>query len=468
MSFNHSAAISRAALGSLRPTVLAALLAISAPVFAQSDPVNALRDLINAGRMKEAYALARDNEAHLGDPAFDFLFGLAATDSGHAAAAVLALERVVSAFPEDQNARLELARAYFILGEDARSAEEFNSVLAKNPPQLVKDNIQRFLDAIRARQTAYNVTTRGFIETGVGHDSNVNAGPARSFALPSGAAFTITDDAAVGLPTYFVPYAAGMSVSAPFRPGMIASFSAAADGRNHNGSTRFEQNSYDLAAGLSILDEDNLYRATLGYTDLELDGARYRHSINLGGEYQRQLSIKNIASIFTQLSTLRYTGTNSNRDGKSIVVGTNWRHALLDKWATQLTAALFFGRDLNGEGRHDFSRDLTGVRLGVSTSPHGKWVVSGGLNYARSNYFDPDQSFLGAINQNPIALALSGPEPSTRRDDTSRGIDVGATWLASRTMSVRLDLNHTRSESNIEVYSYRRTAYSVKARYEFF
>ena len=463
-----SSSPSRCTSSWLKRTVLATLLSLCAPAFAQSDVVSTLRELLNAGRMKEAYELARQSEDNLGDPAFDFLYGLSATDSGHAAAGVLALERVVSAFPDDQNARLELGRAYFILGEDARSLEEFNSVLAKNPPQLVRDNVQRFLDAIRARQTAYNVTTRGFIEAGFGHDSNVNAGPARTFALPSGAAFTVTDDQAVGQDTWFSPYSGGMSVSLPFRPGMIASFSAAADGRNHMGGVRFEQNSYDLVAGLSILDEDNLYRATLGYNDFQLDGARYRHSWMLGGELQRQLNQKNIASLFAQLTDLTYEGANSNRDGKSIVMGGNWRHALLDDWATQLSAALFFGRDLNGEGRHDFSRDLTGVRLGASTSPHASWVLSAGLNYAHSKYLDPDQSFLGAINQNPLALALNGPEPSTRRKDTSHGVDVSVTRIIDRNTSLRFDVTHTRNESNIDVYSYRRTAYSLKARYDFF
>lgn len=456
-------------LNRFKKTAIALMLAMSTTgALAQTDSIQTISDLINANRMKEAYELAVKSDDRLGDPAFDYLYGLAAVETGHAAQGVLALERVVSATPENFNARLELARAYFILGEDARSLTEFNAVLAQNPPQLVRDNIGRFIDAIRARQTAYNVTTRGFIETGFGRDSNVNAGPARDFALPSGANFTITDDQAVGQATYYVPYTAGMSVSVPVRPGVIASVSAAFDGRHHNGGVLFQQSSYDFAAGLSIIDEDNLYRATLGYTDLMLDSDRYRHSLNLGGEFQRQIDQKNIASLFMQLSELGYEGTNSNRDGRSIVIGGNWRHALLDDWATQLTAALFAGRDLNGQARHDYSRNLVGTRLGVSTSPHASWVLSAGLNYSRSHYFSADQSFIGAINQNPLALALNGPEPALNREDSSRGIDLSATWLASRNLSVRTDVTHSRNESNIEVYSYRRTAYSVKARYEFF
>jgi hypothetical protein len=60
-----------------------------------------------------------------------------------------------------------------------------------------------------------------------------------------------------------------------------------------------------------------------------------------------------------------------------------------------------------------------------------------------------------------------GREEAARKD-TTESIDLAATWLTSRTTSLRFDLNHARNDSNIDVYSYRRTAYSVKARYEFF
>lgn len=453
----------------LKPLVLAVALSTLAPVaLAQSAPLDTLRQLVGSGRMQEAYDFAQKNEGELGNPDFDYLFGLAAIESGHVSAGVLALERFVAANPADQAARLELGRGYFILGEDARSLEEFKGVLALNPPKPVRDNIERFTDAIRARQTAYSVTTRAFIETGFGHDSNVNAGPARNFNLPSGAQFTITDNQAVGQSTYFVPYSAGVSVSVPIKPGVIASGSAAIDGRQHNGGVKFESGSYDLAGGLSILDEDNLYRVTAGYSDFLLDDAHYRRSLSLGGEFQRQLDQRNIFSLFLQASTLDYEAANTVRDGKSIVAGANLRHALLDTWATQLTAAAFVGRDLNANNRHDFSRELIGVRAGVSTAPFASWVLSGGLSYSESRYLSPDQSFLGAINQNQIALALNGPEPDTYRRDNSTGVDLAATWILNKNLSLRFDASWSKNDSNIEVYSYTRTAYSVKARYEFF
>ncbi len=48
--------------------------------------------------------------------------------------------------------RLELARAFFYKGEDGLSQEQFERVLAGNPPEPVIANVRRFLSQIRARR----------------------------------------------------------------------------------------------------------------------------------------------------------------------------------------------------------------------------------------------------------------------------------------------------------------------------
>jgi hypothetical protein len=141
-----------------------------------------------------------------------------------------------------------------------------------------------------------------------------------------------------------------------------------------------------------------------------------------------------------------------------VALGASLRHALLDDWGTLLTGSVFGLRDINASGNHDQSRDLIGLRFGVSTSPRERWVLSAGLAYSEAKHIDPDQNFIGQL----------GTEPATTRTDTLRNADVSATWLATKNLSLRFDATHSRNESNIEVYSYRRSTYALKARYEFF
>ena len=154
--------------------------ALCAPAALVAAPADDLKQLVETGRAAEAYALGRKHPELYGDPAFDFYFGVAAAESGHAGEAVLALERYVLRFPDNVSARLQLARAYFILGEDARAREEFESLRRMNPPADARATIDRFLESIRLRETRYNPSGGLYLEAGIGYDSNVNSGPPKS------------------------------------------------------------------------------------------------------------------------------------------------------------------------------------------------------------------------------------------------------------------------------------------------
>jgi hypothetical protein len=79
-------------------------------------------------------------------------------------------------FPDNDRARLELARAYFVLGELVRAREEFETVLRHKPPPEVEATIDRFMDSIRSQETRYRTTASFYAELGGGYDSNVNSG----------------------------------------------------------------------------------------------------------------------------------------------------------------------------------------------------------------------------------------------------------------------------------------------------
>ena len=132
------------------------------------------------GQAAQAYALGREHPESLGDPAFDFYFGIAAIDTGNAGEGVLALERYTLRFPDNVSARLQLARGYFALGEDARAREEFQTLRALNPPADVVATIDRFLDSIRLRESRYTTSTGAYLEYGLGYDRNVNSAPGGS------------------------------------------------------------------------------------------------------------------------------------------------------------------------------------------------------------------------------------------------------------------------------------------------
>ena len=85
--------------------------------------------------------------------------------------AVAALRAVLVNRPELVRIRLELARAFFLKGEDTLAKRHFEQVLAGNPPAAVAKNVNRFLSQIRARK-------RWSVRLGMAlaPDSNIGAG----------------------------------------------------------------------------------------------------------------------------------------------------------------------------------------------------------------------------------------------------------------------------------------------------
>ena len=102
----------------------------------------------------QAYSYAAEHLSEQeGDPQFDYYYGVAAIDAGHASQGVFALERVLLLYPDEHAARLELARGYFIHEEYARSRQEFETVMQLNPPDDVMQNAQIFLSNSPERST---------------------------------------------------------------------------------------------------------------------------------------------------------------------------------------------------------------------------------------------------------------------------------------------------------------------------
>src|SRR5687768_14775266 len=92
-------------------TALAFTLAFSLPAIATEDAVlERALSLLKSQEYKKAYALLEPLETErAGDVHFDYLFGVAAIDSGNVTRGVFALERVLATQPNHSQARAEIA-----------------------------------------------------------------------------------------------------------------------------------------------------------------------------------------------------------------------------------------------------------------------------------------------------------------------------------------------------------------------
>ncbi len=164
--------------GSVHGILLAVALIGAAPALAAGTAATALEEasrLIAAGRATEAHRLLVPREIELaGQPRFDYLYGVAALDSGHAAEAILAFERVLAAMPDAASARLELGRALFESGDRDAARRQFDWLLSQRPAPTVGAAAEAYLRAMDRPAPAAGGWTRT-LEFGGGYDSNANA-----------------------------------------------------------------------------------------------------------------------------------------------------------------------------------------------------------------------------------------------------------------------------------------------------
>lgn len=434
-----------------RGTTAIGLLLLATAGGACAATADDIRDLLAKGNARGAYELGKKHPDQLGNPAFDFHFGVAAIDSGHAGEGVLALERYTVNFPDNFNARLELARGYFVMGDDQRAREEFNAVLKTNPPASVTANIDRFLDALRARESAYRTTSSVFIETGIGHDTNVNGGVSSSnINLPVFGNVAIGQS---GVKTHsnFGWLAMGGQISHPLSPG-FALFAGGQLDSKFNISTRaeqFDQGNFLVSGGMSYFKDRNFYRLTASQSEVSVDQNTFRRVSSLSGEWLHQIDELQTISPFVQTARFSYTGNNRPRDAEFYAAGIGYRKAFIDKWQPLLTISANAGNEHNTESRPDLGRDIYGARIALAITPAPKWALSAGGTYQKSRYAGPD------------ALL------ATTRRDNYYAADVVASYAYTRELSLRAELLLSKNEANLELYSYRRDILALKLRYDF-
>lgn len=160
--------------------VLSLLSLTSHAVFGAEAPQGTLlaqaRSLLASGDPASAFDLLSPHELSLaGQDSFDYLLGVAALDSGHPGEAIFSLQRLVGRKPGFAGARIELARAYYEVGDLELARAEFARLEADNPPPKVANTISNYLDAIEARSRKYRPSARYYIDIGTGYDSNAPA-----------------------------------------------------------------------------------------------------------------------------------------------------------------------------------------------------------------------------------------------------------------------------------------------------
>lgn len=409
----------------------------------------AIETQLQAGKPDAAWSLAQSHLAdRAGDPAFDFVAGLAALEAGHPEHAAMILERVLLLQPNHHRARLELARAYFLLGDYAAARREFQAVQAVGPPPNVRTRVERFLAEIQRRESAARTQVNGYVELRPGWDSNVASATAdSSIEIPAIGVVTLSEDSRERSDR-FLDKNAGLTVVRPLDKRRAVFADLAYRDRENVETQAFDTRSLGLSAGMAWVNGRDRLRVPVQFQTLYLANERFRRLYAIGLEWSRDLDARNQVTGFGQIGAIRYPD-DADRDVRMLLAGGGWnhRHARLP---LLLSGSVYLGDEAARRPAGDPNgRRYYGVRLGTQWSGIQGHMPYAALGWQRSDY---DAA-------NPVFLRT--------REETFRELRLGWSWQPQRQWNITAEASLVDNGANIALYDYTRRQFAVGVRYQF-
>jgi hypothetical protein len=419
--------------------------------------------MVRAGQAEAAYQRLRNEEARQGgDPEFDYVFGLAALESGRPAEAVRILSRLNRRRPDLLPPRAELGRAYLTLG-DLPAARDTFSGIAGDPrlPRQVRDTLGRYIQDIdrildsRRRGTLQPGQTRvgGFGEVRVGYDSNVNAATnEREILIPFFAALgpALINPAGRARADAFVEASAGISIVRALTGNSALYMNLVGSGKLHARANDFDAGIIGAELGYAhdFAEAGRLTIAGVAQSHA-LDYRAFRHAAGLAGLWTRTTESGFTLTVAANYLFLSYVGADA-RDAHRFTAGLTLgqRFATAGNIHAYVQAQAGMERSLSAATDH-FSHDLLQIRAGIDVPIY------------------PNLSLFSSASVEWRDFRADFPLFFFPRFDREYAASIGLDYQLGEGMRLRPVINYTYVRSNIALFNQSRIVVSVAFRKEF-
>ena len=434
------------------------------------DPMSRASVLLESKDAAGAYSLLEPLEARRApDPAFSYLLGIAALESGRLERAALALERTLAINPEHDSARAALGRTYLRMGALDLAEREFELLLDRPLDASAKAAVRAYLAEISVLKARARFRVETFAEAGVGRDSNITA-TTRDFTSAVQGGFGLPGIAPTGnsIRRADAFSSLGAGVEGLWRPREDHAYfaSAGARARNYRDYRDFDYRLLDVSAGAQARIGESSYLASIFGQDFRQDGAltegglleglsNDRRAAGVQLEWRREAWARTEVVASFQAAALRFAdnpGQDSNQ--YQLALGLqhsprSWGPGALDvvAYATLADALRPLNPFTDATGAHK----TYGVRITARSDVRARlsWMVAGGV----SRRIDDDE-FARAT------LVKVGR-------DTLGEIHARVGWRFTGHWSAQAWVSGLRNRSNIELYSFRKAEGGVDVRFDY-
>jgi len=408
--------------------------------------------LTAAGQHVEAYAmLSAEEDSYIGDIKFDYALGRAALHAGRPDRATIAFSRILALDPGHAGARIDTGRAYLALGNRAQAAVAFEELLALDPPPALRTQLLVYLAEARGERRR-RLVARAYVEAFAGTSSNVNQAPSQSQVLvPVFQAQLQLADQNVRKDDSFTGVGGGAEFALPLseRYSMIAGAEFLARENLHENA--FDIGGMSASVGLAWAGEGKVARGRLQSAVSTLGGDTSRKVQALTFDIsETTVRPGSLGALFALASLGTYRHPSADLaifDADFVTVGAGI-NAPIDEKST-LAVILLAGEDKDKGGNPAGDRSGYGLRLAYDRAIGTNVRVSGLVGGLNSDYSKEDPSFL------------------TIRKDRRLDLELSLRYRLSQSLEAKLAMLRSVQDSNIPIYEYRRTDWTLGLRYHF-
>lgn len=440
--------------------ILAAMLINTGTSYAADAELDQARALLAEGNARAAYALLEGREFdRAGDVEFDTALGVAALDSGKPDRATLAFERVLAVDPNAAGARLDLARAYFALGDLARARQELDIVSQNNPPPAAQIVIDKYRAAIVERERAKTTSVTGYLEGFAGYDSNITA-----VVGDFGSAVLATYNLAGFQPTGnsilrsspIAGIGAGVEVNHKIDDQWSLAGAADARYRDVTNDSNYNSGQIDLRGSASYAAGANVIRGGLALesysqrTDVPTDN---RNTEGLNLEWRHVYSERDQSSLFAVAMRQRYPDI-AVEDVDTVLIGAGWLHQFEGNHKPLLYASVSAGHD---RAKNLLENGSDNSRRFAAAQAYGQCALNDNVDLFGS---------LGVLERSDLSMYARSTIVAFG-DDHIANASIGLNWRPAPNWTIRPQAIYTENRSNVALTEFHRTEAYITARYDF-
>ncbi len=421
--------------------IVALLLAfLAAPAWATAADTlfSTGKQLFDQGHFEEAYKeLYKAFQEDPANPDINFYLGRAAFETDRPEEAVMAYERVLMIDPNAQRVKLELARAYLRLGSREVAKQYFKEVLATNPPEQVWKNIETFLAAIEASEQKHFIN--GTFTYGHAWDDNARLAPVSDrvsaglfeFQLTGANATPQHDQINTGTLVLNHIY---KNENYPF----LWKTSATSYNALYQSLHDLDINYLGLTTGPLFQQDGYSWDVQLLGTYIDVEHDRYQSSFGAASSVTTFFS-KNLLGSLSIKAEGKKNYVDSGRDALNLLL-TAGPILVVD----ENRVSLLFTKEKENADDEVNSYSRFGWKLRYDRSLPLDFAAFAGVGYTMTDY-DAKHPFFGVYRSDDVQELTAGLSRLLWQDAAKR-----------QALIVQLSHTYTNSDSNIDLYTYRK------------